>query len=207
MKKFPMLGLTALCTLALLPLSAMADGRELATKKIQELNTLAPSAVATGDTLPVYDSSAREVKKVSATAFPADVSGQTFGTTLTGNPLLKMANGSLTLAQANAGYTILSSATGKTIYPTGGFTLMASGTAAGATGVYFRCGGSQNVIASFAVGGLVTNTPVGPFKSTGTVLGSALTRGCASGDTVFISTTGTLTTSTHLYYSFPYTVQ
>lgn len=47
---------------------AFAGGNELAYFKVQELPTLAPSAVASGDFTVVYDASAGKVKKVDATA-------------------------------------------------------------------------------------------------------------------------------------------
>lgn len=60
--------LLALIATAFLPLAALADGRELAIKNFRELNTLAGTSVNSSDYIPVYDASAREVKKVTATS-------------------------------------------------------------------------------------------------------------------------------------------
>lgn len=212
-------------------------GRDLTVKSVDELATFT-GAPASGDYIPICDTSANVMKKTDASnltlggAFNGTVGATTPGsgsftslnatsftgqgitasTTLTGNPLQQRTVGVLTLASVNAGTVILASATGRTIYPDGGLTLMASGSAAGATGVYLRCGGSNNVIASVPIAMLLNGIPVSPFKSAGTgggspVLASALTQGCLASDNIYISTTGTLTTTTHLYYSLPYIVQ
>ncbi len=141
-----------------------------------------------------------------------DVSGIVFSTALTGNPLMQTTDGLIAVASANAGSTVLTGVSGRTVYPGGGIMLMASGSAAGATGVYLACKGSGNIIASVPIAMLLDKTPVSPFKSAGSgtgspVLGSAFTAGCLISDGIYISTTGTLSTTTHLYYSIPYTVQ
>lgn len=66
MKKLNLHILAALVVAALLPSAAFADGRELATKNFRELSTLSQSSVVSGDYIPVYDASARTVKKVDA---------------------------------------------------------------------------------------------------------------------------------------------
>lgn len=62
-----MLSLAAVALIAMTGV-ALAGGNELAYFKVQELPTLAPSAVASGDYTVVYDASAGKVKKVDATA-------------------------------------------------------------------------------------------------------------------------------------------
>lgn len=47
---------------------ALAGGNELAYFKVQELPTLSPNSITTGDFTVVYDASAGKVKKVDATA-------------------------------------------------------------------------------------------------------------------------------------------
>lgn len=62
MKRFAILLLAAL----LIPSAALAGGRELATHKVTELDTIAAGAVVTGDFIPVFDASAGTVKKMDA---------------------------------------------------------------------------------------------------------------------------------------------
>lgn len=51
--------------------TALAGGRELATKKFPaEFTALSAGSIASGDFVPVYDASAQVVKKVDATALP-----------------------------------------------------------------------------------------------------------------------------------------
>jgi hypothetical protein len=102
-------------------------------------------------------------------------------------------------------YTLIASATGRQIVPTGGITIMASGTAGTATGVALECS-DGTLIASWPIAELVTNVPVGLYASTGGPgLSTALTKGCASGTSLVMSNIGTnLTTTTHLYVSIPY---
>lgn len=138
-----------------------------------------------------------------------DTSGMTYSSTLTANPLLQSRYVSVTTAQANAVHTILASATGKKIYPGGGFSIYASGTASGATSVSLRCSGGD-VIATFPIAMLTNDVPVGPFSSAGgttTTRGVSLTEGCPSGEAVQVSSTGTLSTTTHLLINLPYSVQ
>lgn len=52
--------------LAMIPMVALAGGRELATHKIQELTTLPVGSIVSGDIVPVYDASTFTVKGVDA---------------------------------------------------------------------------------------------------------------------------------------------
>lgn len=56
--------------IALISTAVFANPRDLADKSFTELPVLAGSAVATGDFIPVYDISTRNVVKVSAAALP-----------------------------------------------------------------------------------------------------------------------------------------
>lgn len=201
-----------LAAISLFSTSALADGRELAKDKIQNLQAITNSEIDTAsDLVPVYDASARTVKQMPVGQLP--VGTATTATTATfGNPLQMATVGVLTLASVNAGTNILLSTSGKSIYPSD-WMLMASGSAATATGVYLRCTGG-NVISSVPIAMLTDGVPVGPFKSAGpagtgtAVLGSALVRGCPSGESIYISVSGSaLATTTHLYYMLPYIVQ
>lgn len=58
--------ITAWAAFAFVP-QANAGGNELAYFKIQELPTLSPASVATGDLVAVYDASVGKTKKVDAT--------------------------------------------------------------------------------------------------------------------------------------------
>lgn len=62
--------LLGFAALALLATAALANPRDLNDKSFTELPVLAGSAVATGDYIPVYDASTRNVVKVSAMALP-----------------------------------------------------------------------------------------------------------------------------------------
>lgn len=130
-------------------------------------------------------------------------------TSLTSNPLEHLSAGGVTTAQANSAVTILAGNSNYKIYPSGGFTLMASGTASGATSVSVKCS-SGNIIATFPIAMLVTGIPVNAFVSAGSThatLASALTEGCPKGDGIMISSAGTLATTTNLYYTLPFIVQ
>lgn len=93
---------------------ALAGGNELAYFKIPELVTLAPSSIGSGDFVPVYDASAKKVKKVDATAVldlsvltasDAVASGQTSkATTLTGVTASSICVASLAEVATNAVY-------------------------------------------------------------------------------------------------------
>lgn len=151
------------------------------------------------------------------------LSAQSTNTTLpslaaSGNPLQMGTVQNITLASVNTsgGYTFLPGVPGRTITPTG-LTVMASGTAAGATAVFFQCT-SGNILGSFPIAALVTQTPVTPFSSTGTGAPSAsctpaskclaFAQGCAAGDGVLVSVNGSaLTTTTNLFVNMPFIVQ
>ena len=209
--------LLLLVALLALPISAFADGYRMTTHKFPDgFTALSAGSIASGDYIPVYDASATDVKKLDATSLPLgayDSSLITTSSALTGNPLTQTRLVGLTVAEVNAGTTFLASATGKTIYPSAGFSVMASGTAGGGTSISIKCSGG-NIIATFPVANsyLTTGVPRGPFASTGSAgggptLASALTQGCPSGESIMASATGTITTMTHFYINFPYTVQ
>jgi hypothetical protein len=195
---------------AFLPFEVMADGRELATKNFRELNVLAPASVSASDYIPIFDTSAREVKKILASSIPTggqyDTSSIAFSGTLTGNPLLKVRYTQVSLASANAGIAILASATGKTIHATGGWTIMASGTSAGGTSLILKCSGGRN-LATIPVALLVDQIPTGPFASTVVTKGAGLTQPCGSGEALMLSAVGTMTTTSNYFLNIPYTVQ
>ncbi len=96
--------------IALISTSVFAGPRDLGTKAFTELPTLAGSAVATGDFIPVYDVSARNVVKVSAAALPlsafdAVASGQSSkAVTVTGVTTASKCVASLNEATTNAVY-------------------------------------------------------------------------------------------------------
>lgn len=133
-----------------------------------------------------------------------------FSTALPQNPLMQDHWQDITLVQANAGAVILASTPGRTIYPSA-FTIMASGTPTTATTVYLECTDGSTLLASFQAAALVTNVPISPFSSssTGKIVapGTALARGCGAGQGVFLSTAGTLATTTDIFVNLPYTVQ
>jgi len=136
-----------------------------------------------------------------------DLSGPTFSTALTGNPLQQVTYQNVTTASANATTPVLASASGRAITVGAGLTVMASGTASGATAVVLKCSGG-NLIATFPIATLVDQVPVGPFASAGVITrGAALTKGCPSGEAVLVSSTGTLATTTNVFVNLPYTVQ
>lgn len=138
--------------------------------------------------------------------------GVPFSTATLGNPLLLSTVQNITLASVNTsgGYTFLKGATGRTIWPND-LTVMASGTAAGATAVFIQCT-SGTLLASFPVAALVTNKPVSPFGSTeagsGPVAGVAWAQGCPANDGILVSVQGSaLTTTNNFYINMPYTIQ
>ena len=131
------------------------------------------------------------------------------GLVITSNPLEHMTLGRVTTAQANSAVTILTGKTGLAVYPSGGFTIMASGTASGATSIDLKCS-SGRLITTWPIAMLVDHLPVGMFSSAGgatTTTASGITQGCPSGDGVMLSAQGTLATTTYLYYTMPYVVQ
>lgn len=226
--------LIALLAVAL-PLDAYAKcGRALNDHSIEELPTFT-GAPATGDYIPICDTSANAMKKTDASnltlggAFNGTVgattpstgafttlavttgvntSGIVFSTALTGNPLMQSTAQTATAAQINSSYSFLASVSGKSIYPGAGFSIMASGTAASATSVAIKCQ-NGNIIATFPIAQLKDVTPIGPFSSAGGIIvGSALTRGCPASEGLFVSVIGSpLLVTSHLYINMPYTVQ
>jgi len=137
---------------------------------------------------------------------------QTFSPVQTANPLMQIVEKDIPIASVNAanGYTFLSGVSGRTIYPVGaGMTVMASGTAAGATSVKILCATSGRLLATFNIAALVTLVPAAPFvSSANTTPGPALTQGCTSGEGIAASNVGsTLTATTDLFVNMPYVVQ
>jgi hypothetical protein len=137
-----------------------------------------------------------------------NTSAATFSTATTGNPLVQSNLRDLTEFSSTAMTVLIASAAGKSIYPLGGLSIMASGTAATATAIALECS-DGTLIASFPIAGLIHNVPVSPFSSTGAIVtGPGLTKGCAAGTAVMLSNVGTvITTTTHLYVNTPYVVQ
>ncbi len=140
----------------------------------------------------------------------ADLSGPTFSTALTGNPLTQQSYKDLTVSTdlaSTAMTALLASASGRTVYPGGGLTVMVSGSAATATALALECS-DGTLIASWPIALLVDQVPTGPFASTAVTRGAGLTKGCGSGNAVMISNVGAnITTTTHVYTNVPYTVQ
>ncbi len=135
-----------------------------------------------------------------------DTSTTAFSASLQGNPLDLRHYDDATLAQINSVKTILTGATNRIVYP-GNLMVMASGSAAGATSISLKCSVSGTVIATWPIALLTNGTVVTAFTS-GATAGSALTKGCSSGDGVITSVAGSaLTTTTDLYINLPYTVQ
>ena len=154
---------------------------------------------------------------VNVPAAGVDTSGVVFSGTIQQNPLMQDSlftvpvsgvGGNLTGLNSAGAVTLIASETGRQIFPTGGVTIMASGTAATATAILLECSGGA-VIAQWPIAFLQSNVPVGIYTSTaGTTLGSALTRGCPSGQALYLSNVGSLlTTTSQLYINFPYSVQ
>lgn len=208
------------CFLALLiaPSLAFAGGRELADKDVRELETISASDIASDDLTFIYDTSEDKVKKtltpLGATSF--DTSLISTSKTLTGNPLMQVRLANINAASADANSDLatsgilLTSVSGKAIIPNGGLTVMASGTAGGATSVSLKCS-SGRIIVTWPVALLVDQVPSTPFQSTASstsVRGAGLTRGCGLNESVYLSATGAgLTTVTNFMVSLPYTVQ
>lgn len=143
-----------------------------------------------------------------------DTSGVSFSSSIQGNPLVQYSRSDVPTdvlvsgLTSSAMTTLIASETGRSIYPLDAITIMASGTAATATGVALECSGGT-FIASWPIAALVNNVPVGLYTS-GTVnaLGSPFANGCPSGQALMVSNVGAnLTTTTHLYVNAAYSVQ
>ncbi len=144
-----------------------------------------------------------------------DTSQALFSTTLQQNPLV-LTNYSdsfvSTIGLYSTGYTtILASQSGRTVYPQGGITIMVSGSAATATALALECS-DGTLIASWPIADLVDVKPIGLglyLSTQGTITtGAGLAKGCGSGKAVYLSNVGAqITTTTHVYVNFPYTVQ
>lgn len=132
-------------------------------------------------------------------------------TNIFANPLMEGTFTSLSVASVNAagGATILAGAPGRTIFPTGGLDILASGTASGATSENVLCSPSLRSVATFKIAALVTSVPVNAFASPGSITpGPAITDGCAPGDSLIVSNVGSnLATTTNLFLNVPYFLQ
>lgn len=138
--------------------------------------------------------------------------GQAFSTALSGNPLLLDTVQNVPIASINAagfGFSFLSGVTGRTIFPHNIILTALGGTCATATNVKVQCTSGNNV-GTFPVAALVSAVGTQAFQSSGTTLNTvgAGYAGCASGDGVFISTTGSaLATCASILVNMSYTVQ
>lgn len=75
MKLIHLLAAMVLSALAITPMQAFADGRELSKKSFpREFDSLTVGGIVTGDKIPVYDASADKVKSVDATALSGGAS-------------------------------------------------------------------------------------------------------------------------------------
>ena len=139
-----------------------------------------------------------------------DTHGMIFTTVPTQNPLTQVLDVDVTPASAGVattGYQFLSGVASRTIYP-GQFSVMVSGTAAGATSLLINCYPSLKKLATFPIANLVTSVPVTPSSSTAITAGAVLAQGCASGDGIAASVVGSaLTTTTDIFINMPYTIQ
>lgn len=140
-----------------------------------------------------------------------DTSATTFSTNIQGNPLMQMGHSDVlvsTSLNSAAMATIIASETGRTIWPADAITIMASGTAATATGLALECS-DGTFIASWPIAALTSNVPVGLYvSSTVNTLGKPLSSGCAASTALMLSNVGsTITTTTHVYVNTAYTVQ
>lgn len=200
--------------LALIPAIALAGGRELATKDVREIESLAGSSVTSDDYTFVYDASQDKVVKVIANSVPGgsfDASAISFSTALTGNPLLQLNQATLTSTSFNTPSAILVSTSGKSIKLGPTFNIYASDAGAAATALLLKCEGGNN-IAYMPISLFSANVVVAPFSSAGAgggnmVLSSAMTRGCPAGQSVMASTVGSNVTGGPFYLNLPYTVQ
>lgn len=175
------------------------------------------AGLATSETFTGTDTFTGTVTLNSALAFGAagtvQPQGIPYSTNEFGNPLVLHTYDTVSLASINSGTPLLASAASRAIHFAGPVTMMASGTAAGATSVELYCkinGGTDagTIIASFPIAWLVNNAPIFESGATGG-LGyySAFANGCAAGSAVYISANGTLTTTTQLFVNLPYTLQ
>ncbi len=145
-----------------------------------------------------------------------DVSGVVFSTGTTANPLVQTTEVDLPVAAVSSsvgtgGGVIIASAAGRKIYPLG-FSIMVSGTAAGATSIQIGCSDLTTKIATVPIANLVSLVPVGTYMASAStsqiVYGAALVTGCPSGAGVVASAVGNaLTTTTDVFISMPYTIQ
>lgn len=137
-----------------------------------------------------------------------DTSGVPYSNSLQANPITLGTFSSYLTASANAGTAVvLASQAGRQAFPMGGLTIMASGTATGATSVSLECQPSHAIVATWPIAQLVDHVPVGIYASSTTVLGSALNQGCPVANALVLSANGTLATTTWLGFNLPYMVQ
>lgn len=194
-----------LAATALTLLAATAHAATCTTAICKTDGTL---TVNSGGTLTAASGSTVSLSGTNTIGGTLDVSGVTYSTTITGNPLMQNTMQTVTTASANAGIVLLSGVSGKKIYP-GAVTMYVSGTAGGATAVVLECSGGTDAV-SWPIAMLTTLQPVDAFVSKGGAVatrGTPLVSGCPAGESLQVSNNGTLTTTTHLYFNIPYTVQ
>jgi len=137
----------------------------------------------------------------------ADSHGIVFSTSATGNPLTHTTFQNITLASANSGMAIIASAASRAIYPRD-ITIMASGAPAGGTSIIFKCSSGATLV-TIPIAALIDQIPIDAYFVSAAALtrGTALAKGCPSGDAVMISAVGTFTTTTNFFVNIPYVVQ
>ncbi len=210
----------ALLAALFIPLEAFANGSQENTNPLQPyLSIIAPNTLD-GVTINPTNTAAGSFTTLSASGIFTDsggtaTQGTVFSTSQTGNPLL-LDNVTNTLVstvglQSATVTVIIASSAGRIIYPGGGLTIMASGTAATATALALECS-DGTLIASWPIADLVSLKPIGIglYNSTnGTITtGAGLGRGCPASTAVVLSNVGTnITTTTNVFTNIPYTVQ
>lgn len=174
------------------------------------LNIIAPNVID-GVTINPNNTGAGNFSTLNTAATTPQ--GTVFSTALTGNPLMLdnyqdiIVSTSLTSAAMT---TIIASTAGQAIVPTGGLTIMVSGTAATATALALECS-DGTLIASWPVADLKTLAPIG-IGLYSTTLSQVTTgaglMGCLASKAVMLSNVGTnITGTTRVYVNIPYTVQ
>jgi hypothetical protein len=131
------------------------------------------------------------------------------------NPLVNYNATNILTASVNAttaGYAFVSGTTGRTIYPGIPVIMTSGGNPTTATSLAVYCQPSGRLVANFPIAAISSGLAVagvwssvnGAAVSTGKGLGL----GCASGDSVNVSSTGSaLAGSTNVYINLPYAVQ
>ncbi len=190
----------ALLAALFIPLEAFANGSQENTNPLQPyLSIIAPNTLD-GVTINPTNTAAGSFTTLSASGIFTD-SGDNVTNTLVSTVGLQSATVTV----------IIASSAGRIIYPGGGLTIMASGTAATATALALECS-DGTLIASWPIADLVSLKPIGIglYNSTnGTITtGAGLGRGCPASTAVVLSNVGTnITTTTNVFTNIPYTVQ